>query len=120
MVLANPMDKFYRFRELDMPIKRFKEHSYTILDTSEGQVFIQINHMDEDSKFGNIYISDSTGTKYSLSAEYNIRDPDGQCDFTKIEGLEGIYIQNVFDEEEARAYKRRFSEGTSRPGIKIG
>ena len=40
LVVADPKQKFYTFAKVDMPMKRFKEHSYTILDTSEGQVFI--------------------------------------------------------------------------------
>lgn len=92
-----------------MPMKRFKEHSYTILDTSEGQVFIQINHQDEDAKFGNIYISDSTGARYSFSLENNVRDLEGQCDFVKVEALEGIYIANSYDYEKIQAYKEMFS-----------
>jgi len=81
-------------------MKRFKQHSYTILDTAEDQVFINVNHLDEDSPFGNIYISDSTGTRYSLSTQGNVRSLDGQCDFVKIADLEGIYVANVFDKAQ--------------------
>lgn len=73
------------------------EHSYTILDTSEGQVFLHINHEGEKSKSGNIYISDSTGMRYSMSLRGNVRNLDGQCDFEKVAGLEGIYLANIYD-----------------------
>lgn len=47
---------------------------------------------------GNIYQSDSFGTRFSLSLKDNIRDPaDGQCDFEKINGIEGVYISNHYD-----------------------
>lgn len=67
----------YNFSEVEMPTKRLKEHSYTILDTSESQVFLHVNHHDSKSKFGSIYISDSTGTRFSLSLKNNVRGADG-------------------------------------------
>lgn len=52
---------------------------------------------------GNIYISDSTGTRYSLSLKDNVKDPgDGQCDFEKVASLDGIYISNVYEGSRAK------------------
>jgi Sortilin, neurotensin receptor 3, len=48
---------------------------------------------------GSIYISDSTGTRFSLSLDHNVRTEEGQCDFEKILGLEGIYLANVYHKE---------------------
>ena len=83
-----------------MPMRRLKEHSYTILDSSEGRIFLQINHLGPKAKYGNIYISDSTGTRYSISLKNNVRDIEGECDFEKIAGLTGIYIANIYDEKK--------------------
>ena len=52
--------KDYAFRPVELPTQRLREHSYTILDTEEGQVFLHINHYGEKSKYGNIYISVTT------------------------------------------------------------
>jgi Sortilin, neurotensin receptor 3,/Sortilin, neurotensin receptor 3, C-terminal len=78
------------------------EHSYTILDTSEGSVFLHVNHapFEAQAQTGHVYISDWSGTRYSLSLPYNHRSGDGKCDFEKVEGLEGIYLANFIDEDE--------------------
>jgi hypothetical protein len=95
----------YKFKSVDLPMKKFKEHSFTILDTTEGQVFLQVNHQGEKSKYGNIYISDASGTRYSLSIKNNVRSPEGQCDFERIQSLEGIYLVNVYDEDKLELLK---------------
>ena len=83
-----------------MPTKRLKSKGYTILDTSEGQIFLHVNHYGDKSKYGNIYISDSTGTRFSLSLLNNVRSTEGNCDFEKLEGLDGVYLANIFDEKK--------------------
>jgi len=55
--LSNTMDASFEFKQVDVPMKRLREHSYTILDTQEGQVFLHVNHQGDNSKTGNIYIS---------------------------------------------------------------
>lgn len=77
------------------------EHSYTILDTSEGSVFLHVNHLpfQANAYAGHVYTSDWTGLQYSLSLPYNHRNLEGKCDFEKVEGLEGIYLSNFIDEE---------------------
>lgn len=77
-----------------------KEHSYTILDTSEGAVFLHVNHGDFSTPYGSIYLSDADGWRYSLSLKGNRRDVRGRCDFEKVQGLEGIYIANYVENPE--------------------
>lgn len=108
LVVSNPNLYRYDFKEVELPQKHFKEHSYTILDTTEGQVFLHVNHFGETSIHGNIYISDSTGQRFSSSLLHNVRSLDGQCDFTKVLGLEGIYIANVYDEKKLAQAMRAF------------
>jgi hypothetical protein len=48
--------------------------------------------MGSSSLFGNLYISDSTGTRLAVSLLHNVMDQDGNVDFKKIESLEGVYI----------------------------
>jgi len=59
--VTEPHNSHYNFSDVQLPMKRLKDHSYTILDSSEGQVFLHVNHHGSKAKFGNIYISDSTG-----------------------------------------------------------
>ncbi|CAG9311653.1 unnamed protein product [Blepharisma stoltei] len=91
------IEKFYK---ADLPIKRISEHSYTLLDTSEGSIFLNVNHYGPGSRYGNIYESDVTGRKFAVSLLHNVRDAKGYCDFDKIYGLEGIYIANTYDREK--------------------
>jgi hypothetical protein len=89
-----------KFKTARLPMD-IGEKSYTILDTSEGGVMIQVNHGDEAGPYhagvGHIYISDATGVQYSLSLAYNLRNHNGDCEFDKIQSLEGIYIANHRD-----------------------
>lgn len=100
LLVANPTTFKYDFNEVKMPMRRLKEHSYTILDTSEGRIFLQINHQGPQAKYGNIYISDSSGIRFSLSLKNNVRDVDGECDLEKISGLSGIYIANTYEDKK--------------------
>lgn len=84
LLSAKSTDKIYSFQPIETNSKLFKEHSYTFLDTSEGAVFLHINHFGEASKYGHIYISDTEGVNFSLSLKYNIRSADNQCDFEKV------------------------------------
>jgi len=90
-----------RFDDAILPVS-LKQHSYTILDTSEGAVFLHVNHAPfaDNAYAGHIYMSDWSGLYYTLSLPYNHRSPDGKCDFEKVEGLEGIYLANFIDEED--------------------
>lgn len=81
------------FRASRMPFE-MQQHSYTILDTSEDSVFLHVNHGGEDARWGNVYLSNSQGTGFSLSLPYNRRDDSGKCDFEKLHSLEGVYVAN--------------------------
>jgi hypothetical protein len=76
---------------------KIKQHSYTILDTSQDTVFLHVNHEGEGAKWGNVYISNADGLNYTLSLPHNSREATGKCDFEKVEGLEGIYLANFID-----------------------
>ena len=99
---TNPKEKYYNLQPIDLSQTKFKDHSYTFLDTTENSVFIHVNHFGENSKHGHIYVSDLQGTKFSLSLHNNIRMTEGQCDFDRINGLDGIYIANVIEQEWMR------------------
>lgn len=87
---ANSSQKIYDLQPIETNSKKFREHSYTFLDTSEGSVFLHINHFGENSRYGHIYISDAEGLRYSQSLKYNIRSMENQCDFEKVK----IFLNN--------------------------
>lgn len=118
LLAAKSTENFYDLQLIDTNQKKFREHSYTFLDTSEGTVFLHINHFGEASKYGHIYISDGSGVHFSQSLKYNVRAYDNNCDFEKISSLEGVYIGNVIAtnfmleaEQEMEEYENLEQEG---------
>lgn len=117
LMISRDNDTDLEFDTAIIPME-LPEHSYTILDTSEGSVFLHVNFQPFADKAyaGHVLSSDWTGLVYTESLQYNHRASDGKCDFEKVEGLEGIYLANVVevlreDEEEAAQTK---TSGSSR------
>lgn len=91
------LDEF-KSSPIELPLEQLMEHSYTILDSSDGQIFISVSHSEMNQRLTNIYVSDQLGFRFTLSLLNNVRSLDsGNCDFEKILGLEGVYIANVYD-----------------------
>jgi hypothetical protein len=85
LLAGNSREKTYNhLHPIDIPYKHLKEHSYTILDTTEHAVFLHINHEGDSAKYGNIYVSDSTGSRYNMVLQGNVRDAYGICDFERV------------------------------------
>lgn len=75
-----------------------KDHSFTVLDATEDVIFININHLGDSSKFGNVYSSSSmAGNQYTLSLLYNVRSEDGFVDFKRLDSMDGSYIANHYE-----------------------
>ena len=86
--------------------EKLKDHGYFLLDWGQDRVFLHINHEGADSSYGTLYISDSTGVRYTNSLKYHIRSSDVNSDFVKVEGLKEIYIANVYDEAAVKRTKK--------------
>eukprot|EP00741_Cyanophora_paradoxa_P012663 tig00020614_g12234.t1 len=74
---------------------RLSEAGYTVLDTSQGAVFVSVAHSCERDS-GNVYLSNSAGNRYSLAIRGVPRNAVGKTDFEKIKSLEGVYVANTF------------------------
>ena len=92
MLVSSP--EKYNFKPISTPFHSLREHSYTIMDTSEGQVFLHVNHYIGNSKYGNVYVSDATVQKFEISLKNNVREQNGQCDFEKMLSVEGVRHNN--------------------------
>eukprot|EP00300_Choanocystis_sp_HF-7_P006259 c14588_g2_i1.p1 GENE.c14588_g2_i1~~c14588_g2_i1.p1 ORF type:complete len:820 (+),score=183.65 c14588_g2_i1:31-2490(+) len=97
LVVAKEDSLIYEVGRLPFELR---EHSYTILDTSEGAVFLHVNHGEYNTPYGNVYLSDADGWRYSLTLRNNRRDLRGRCDLEKVKGLDGIYIANYVENPE--------------------
>ena len=60
-----------------------EEKSYTILDTSEDVVMLQVNH--DSHTTGSLYVSDKDGVKFVRSLSNNVRSETGECEFDKVD-----------------------------------
>jgi len=93
VVLVITRDGAKSFHEASMP-QAVKQHSYTVLDSSDHTVFLHVNHDGQGGGWGHVYTSNAYGLNYTLSLPGNRRADNGKCDFEKMEGLEGHYIAN--------------------------
>ena len=100
LYVTRASDSEYKMERVQLPFPLFRSHSYTILDLSSKQVFIHVTHSIDGIQYGNVYKSDSTGSVFVLSAENNVKNQYGYCDFEKIKGMKGIYIINRYDEDD--------------------
>ena len=57
-------------------------------------------------------MSNYAKNNYSLSLLNNVRNTDGNCDFEKVEGLDGIYIANIVDSTYVKQIEDLLIEGT--------
>jgi hypothetical protein len=91
--------------KVELPLD-LAEKRYTILDTSEGFTFINVEH--ENPEWGYVYSSNGFNRKFSVALKYNARSRNGRCDFAELKNLEGIYYANVHElgEEEGNLVGR--------------
>eukprot|EP01114_Cavostelium_apophysatum_P000210 TRINITY_DN1020_c0_g1_i5.p1 TRINITY_DN1020_c0_g1~~TRINITY_DN1020_c0_g1_i5.p1 ORF type:complete len:551 (+),score=213.60 TRINITY_DN1020_c0_g1_i5:387-2039(+) len=66
---------------------------YSILDDRTGAVFLGVDHQGSGSDWGDLYVSDASGSRYAVSLR-KVHQEFGYFDFARIHGLEGIYITN--------------------------
>ena len=98
--IAPSFSQNFKPQEIDLPFKRNKDHSFTVLDASHGEIYIAINHEGDSSKMTNVYVSDYRGYEFSLSLMQNVRNQEGNCDFETISSNEGTFIANIYDADE--------------------
>eukprot|EP01124_Arcella_intermedia_P018600 TRINITY_DN2561_c0_g1_i1.p1 TRINITY_DN2561_c0_g1~~TRINITY_DN2561_c0_g1_i1.p1 ORF type:complete len:742 (-),score=113.95 TRINITY_DN2561_c0_g1_i1:22-2247(-) len=97
LVLSVSEDFGETFDAVRFPLN-LEEHRYTLLDTSEGFTFVNVQY-DPAKSWGMLYSSNAFDTDFSLSLEQNVRAITGKCDFKAVAGIEGIYMANRFAKE---------------------
>jgi hypothetical protein len=83
-----------------------QEHTFTVLDTFDGQIFLSVSHSEDIPRLTNVYVSDANGKSFTLSLLGNVRSKDsGNCDFEHINGVDGVFISNVYEQVEVSKFQ---------------
>ena len=62
---------------------------------------MSVSHDEDLPKVTNVYMSDAVGQDYTLALIGNVRSIDnGNCDFERVQAMEGVYVANVYDSTE--------------------
>ena len=71
-----------------------------------------MNHFGDVSQYGHVYTSGPRGLKYNLSLRNNVRSSDNQCDFEKVNSVEGVYVANVISGKYIKLAKKEMEQYT--------
>jgi len=77
-----------------LPREALTTTTFTLMDTSEQQVFLYLENKGQKTPFGNLYISDADARTFSLSIENVIKG--NAVDFERVTSLDGTFIANKF------------------------
>ncbi|KAK3746724.1 hypothetical protein QZH41_018763 [Actinostola sp. cb2023] len=79
---------------------------YHIFDASDDEVLVVVRHQEGNSHVYNLYVSDKSGTKYSLSLlgilasyAYHWNNPLKLADIHKVKSLRGVFLANTITED---------------------
>lgn len=109
LLVSNLQDNFNVFYKAMLPIESLEPKQFHILDTSEGAVFLLITAT-MGAPYGDLYVSDSTGLRYSLILRHCLTQVSHGGDFMKIQGLEGIYLANVLEEKAVKEFEKQMEQ----------
>ena len=98
---------FTNLKRARLPKDAVATTTFTLMDTSEEQVFLFLENHGLSTPFGNLYISDENARSFSLSMENVIKG--NAVDFERVTSLDGTFIINryVDTKERKRAAKNR-------------
>lgn len=90
------------FQHARFPLQQTEEKAYKVVDASESELMVVVKH---GKGFYNLYTSDETGVKFSLSLEHILSNKTliwGKSvtlvDLHKVQSLNGTYLANVLFE----------------------
>ena len=85
---------FTDLRKARLPRDALATTTFTLMDTSEDQVFLYLENKGQKTPFGNLYISDEGARQFSLSLENVIKG--SAVDFERVTSLDGTFIANCY------------------------
>lgn len=92
---SNFQSGFMTLKKVRLPKDAQLSNTFTLLDTSESQVFMFIENHGTTSPFGNLYISDEKGRSFTLSMSNVIKGV--AVDFERVNSLDGTFIVNRYN-----------------------
>lgn len=103
---SNYESGFMKFRKVRLPRDAVLSNTFTLMDTSEQQVFLFIENHGETTPFGNLYISDEKGRSFTLSMTNVIKGH--AVDFEKVNSLDGTYVINRYNKavRDQKSYRK--------------
>ena len=93
---ANYESGFMSLKQTRLPKDAEISQTFTLMDTTEEQVFMYIENRNVGCPFGNLYISDEKGRVFTLSIS-NVVKSKTSVDFERISSLDGTYVVNRYD-----------------------
>ncbi|XP_031571745.1 sortilin-like [Actinia tenebrosa] len=95
------------------------EQFYSILDMSEGMVFLHVDDIGDSGK-GVLYTSDADGIVFDKSLENHVyTNTDGITDFYKVESMNGTYISSRMNQDNSLSSLISFDRGGEWNPIKL-
>jgi len=91
---------FTNLKRARLPKDAVATTTFTLMDTSEEQVFLFLENHGLSTPFGNLYISDENARSFSLSMENVIKG--NAVDFERVTSLDGTFIINKYVDTKER------------------
>ena len=91
---------FIDLRKARLPRDAMATTTFTLMDTSEDQVFLYLENKGQKTPFGNLYISDEGARQFSLSLINVIKG--NAVDFERVTSLDGTFIANRYIPRDGR------------------
>ena len=101
---SNFESQFLKLKLVKLPKDAMLSNTFTLMDTSENQVFLFIENHGLQTPFGNLYISDEKGRSFTLSMENVIKG--SAVDFQKVSSLDGTFVANRYNRDHGHAPKK--------------
>ena len=96
---------FTNLKRARLPPSAITTTTFTLMDTSEEQVFLFLENKGTKSPFGTVYISDANGRSFSESLDNVIKG--SAVDFERVTSLDGTFIANKYTPSRASEMARK-------------
>ena len=90
---------FTNLKKAELPRDALATTTFTLMDTSEDQVFLYLENKGQKTPFGNLYISDEGARSFSLSIQNIIKG--NAVDFERVTSLDGTFIANKYEARDS-------------------